>query len=75
MSRTRFEPMDDLTARLNALFRSYAADIELNQHAVDHLCEQFRRDLKVLIAEYGHTAVDAALDELPDGPWPSALFH
>jgi phosphate uptake regulator len=67
--------MSDLTARLRALFRSYAADIELNQDAVDRLCEQFSRDLGELIAEYGHAAVDKAIDDLPDGPWPSVPLH
>jgi hypothetical protein len=67
--------MRDLTARLQALFRSYAADIELNQDAVDRLCEQFRRDLGELIVEYGHAAVDKAIDDLPDGPWPSVSLH
>jgi hypothetical protein len=67
--------MSDLTARLQALFRSYAADIELDQDAVDRLCEQFRRDLGELIAEHGHAAVDKAIDDLPDGPWPSVSLH
>jgi hypothetical protein len=67
--------MDDLPARLVALFRSYAANIELNQDSVDRLCDQFRRDLGELIAEYGHAAVDGAIDELPDGPWPTANLH
>jgi hypothetical protein len=72
--RHRFH-MDDLPARVLSLFRSYAAAIELNPDSVDRLCDQFRRDLGELIAEYGHAAVDRAIDELPDGPWPSVSLH
>jgi hypothetical protein len=50
--------MDDLTGRLQAPFRSYAAAIDLHpdRTSVDRLCEQFRQDLGRLIAEYGHAA-------------------
>jgi hypothetical protein len=67
--------MDDLPARVLSLFRRYAASIELNQDSVDRLCDQFRLDLGELIAEYGHSAVDKAIDDLPDGPWPSVSLH
>jgi hypothetical protein len=69
--------MDDLTARLHALVRTYAAAIDQRpgREAIDRLSEQFRRDLGALIAEYGRTAVDEALDELPDGAWPSVELH
>jgi hypothetical protein len=30
------------------------------------MAQQFRRDLRLLVAEYGPSAVDAALDELPE---------
>jgi hypothetical protein len=42
---------------------------------LDRLCDHFRRDLGELIAEYGHSAVDTAIDELPDGPWPAVDLH
>jgi hypothetical protein len=67
--------MDDLAARLQALFRSYAVAIDLHPETIDYLCERFREELGLLVAEYGHAAVDKAIDELPDGPWPSALLH
>jgi hypothetical protein len=37
--------------------------------------KRFRKSMRVLIAEFGHAAVDAALDEMPDEAWPSILFH
>ena len=67
--------MNDLPALLLVLFRSYATNIELNQDSVDRLCDQFRLDLGELIAEYGDSAVDKAIDDLPDGPWPSVSLH
>jgi hypothetical protein len=56
-------------------FRSYAVAIDLHPETIDRLCERFREELGLLVAEYGHAAVDKAIDELPDGPWPSALLH
>jgi hypothetical protein len=69
--------MDDLTARLQALFRRYSAAIELHpdRASIDHLCEQFHQDLGGLIAEYGHAAVDEAIDEIPSEVWPSVGLH
>jgi hypothetical protein len=58
--------MDDLTARLKALLHYYAAAFE--QPPDDRLGERFRRDLQLLITEYGAEAVSAALDEIPDAP-------
>jgi hypothetical protein len=68
--------MDNIAARLQALFRSYAVAIDLHPESIDRLCERFCKELGLLIvAEYGHAAVGKAIDELPDGPWPSALLH
>jgi hypothetical protein len=69
--------MDDLTARLQALFRRYSAAIELHRDraSIDRLCEQFRQDLGELIAEYGHLAVDEAIDEIPSEAWPTVGLH
>jgi hypothetical protein len=58
--------MDDLTARLKALLRYYAAAFE--QPPDDRLGERFRRDLQLLVTEFGPQAVNAALDEIPDAP-------
>jgi hypothetical protein len=66
--------MDDLTARLEALLRLYAA-------AVDHgpgsaqLTEQFQKDLQLWVTKFGAGVVDAALETLPDEAWPSVSLH
>jgi hypothetical protein len=63
--------MDDLTAHLESLLRRYAAAFD--QTPDDRLGEQFRRDLQILVTEYGAEAVSAALDEIPD--MPSNVLH
>ena len=65
--------MDELTARLESLLSRYAA--ALDQDKADHgeAWEQFRNELKLLIAEYGPRAVDAALDKMPVGA--GAISH
>jgi hypothetical protein len=67
----------DLTARLEALFRRYVAAIDLHPDSasIDRLCEQFGLELGELIAEYGHAAVDEAIDEIPIEAWPSVGLH
>jgi hypothetical protein len=66
--------MDHPTASLAALFRCYAAAIDLHPGSVDCLCEEFRRDIGMLIAKYGERAVTHALDEIQDA-WPSVAVH
>jgi hypothetical protein len=65
--------MDDLTARLIALLRLHAA--ALDQPIDDQLSEQFRKDLQSLITEYGPEAVNEALNDFPEGMWPSISLH
>jgi hypothetical protein len=69
--------MSDLTVRLEALFRRYAANYDPHRSAatLSRMVAQFRKDFRLLIAEYGQAAVDAALDELPDAAWPSVYLH
>jgi hypothetical protein len=68
--------MSDLTARLKALLRNLRVFAASSDHSQDaHMSEQFRKDLALLIAEYGHDAVSAALDEMPDWEGPSMLLH
>jgi hypothetical protein len=69
--------MDDLTARLEALFRRHAASIDPHQGvaAFDRLSQQLRKEIDLVIAEFGQAAVDAALDDMPDEPWPSVSLH
>jgi hypothetical protein len=66
--------MDDLPTRLEALFRRYAAALDQGQGEGAQLADQFRKDLRVLVTEYGQPAVDAALDE-PGEAWPSIFLH
>jgi hypothetical protein len=66
--------MSDLSARLEALLRIYAAAC-LGQLDDAKSAEQFRKGLKLLIADYGYEAVDAALDELPDQALLSTSLH
>jgi hypothetical protein len=65
--------MDDLTTLLKALLHHYAAAFD--QPPDGRLGEQFRRDMQLLVSEYGVMAVSSALDEIPDEPWPSASLH
>jgi len=68
--------MDDLTTRLEALMRRYAAACAQGKGDGAQLAEQFRRELQLLVAQYGQPAVDAALDEeMSDGVWPSVSLH
>ena len=67
--------MSDLTARLGALLRLHAVAFDERRGDDARLEEQFRRDVELLIAEFGHDAVSAALDELPDWEGPSVWLH
>ena len=66
--------MNDLIARLEALLHGYSARRE-GRDDDGQLVQRFRRDLRLLVAEYGPNAVDAALDELPDGVGARASQH
>jgi hypothetical protein len=66
--------MDDLTARLESLFRRCAA--ALGQRHGDHVqvAKQFFEEADLLIAQYGQPAINAALDA-PDVASPSVSLH
>jgi hypothetical protein len=65
--------MDELTARLEALMRRYAAACDRGE--ADR-AEGFHKGLQLLVAPYGETAIAAALDEeMSDGAWPSVSLH
>jgi hypothetical protein len=66
--------MDELTARLESLFRRYAA--ALDHHHGDHIqvSKQFFEEVDLLIAQYGQPAIEAALDT-PDVASPSVSLH
>jgi hypothetical protein len=69
--------MDDLPARLEALLRRYAAGLDplAQLPAPEEIVEHFRAEIRALVAEYGHAAVDAALDAIPRDGWPSNALH
>ena len=69
--------MDDLTAQLEALLLRHARahDPRSDHAAFEQSMERFRKDMRRLIAEFGHAAVDAALDDMPDEAWPSVSLH
>ncbi len=67
--------MDDLTARLEALLRRYAVAIDQGQGEAAQLADEFRKGLRLLVAEFGQPAIDAALDELPKAASPSVSLH
>jgi hypothetical protein len=59
--------VNELIARLELLLGRYAATLEQDQGDGTQPWEQFRRELVLLIADYGPEAIDAALNEMPDG--------
>jgi hypothetical protein len=67
--------MDDLTARLKSLFIRHAAALEHRRSDGVQLAHQFRKDLRMLIAEFGQPAIDVALGDLPDAASPSISIH
>jgi hypothetical protein len=66
--------MSDLPAHLEVLLRIYAAACR-GQLEDAKSAERFRNGLKLLIADYGYQAVDAALDELPEQALLSTSLH
>jgi hypothetical protein len=50
--------MDELTARLEWLLSRYSAALDQDKSNRGKAWEQFRKELQLLIAEYGPTAVD-----------------
>jgi hypothetical protein len=60
----------NLRVRLQALLRLYAEVFELDGCEDEAVREQFRNDLRLLIADYGPSAVEATLDDIPDNPSP-----
>jgi hypothetical protein len=54
--------MDELATRLGTLCRRSAAALERRQGDGVQLVEQFQRDFRLLIAQYGEDAVEAAIN-------------
>ena len=69
--------MDDLTAQLEALLLRHARahDPRTDPSVSEQSMKQFHKDMRVLIAEFGQAAVDAALDDIPEKSWPSVSLH
>ena len=68
--------MDELAVRLEALFRRHAAALERHVEDGDPVIEQFQKQFRLLIAQYGQHAVQDALDRFRAGPErPSVSLH
>jgi hypothetical protein len=67
--------MADLLSRLEALLRGYAAASDEARDDGGRLVGQVRRDLRLLVAEFGPIAVDAALDAIPDDGHGPTTIH
>jgi hypothetical protein len=68
-------PMDDVSFRLEALLRRYAAAIDHGGDKTAQLLDEFRAGLRALVAEFGQPAIDAALNEIRNEASPSEALH
>jgi hypothetical protein len=66
--------MDDLTARLESLFRRYRAAMDERDVDGVKLAKQFYEEADLLIAKCGQAAIEIALDE-PGEELPSNCLH
>jgi hypothetical protein len=67
--------MDELTARLESLLSRYRAALDQGKDDSGEAWELFRKELQLLIAEYGAIAIDAALNDIPDGAAAAISLH
>jgi hypothetical protein len=69
--------MDDLTAQLEAVLLRHARahDPRIDPAVFEQSMKQLHKDMRVLVAEFGQAAVDAALNDIPEKSWPSASLH
>jgi hypothetical protein len=68
--------MDDLAARLESLFRRHAHALERQDDDGEPIVEQFQKQFRLLIAQYGEDAVEDALARFRAGPErPSVSLH
>jgi hypothetical protein len=74
-SKARISPVSDLTARLESILRRLFAAARESEGDAARSAEQFRKELELLVAQYGYDAVNAALDELPDAASQSVYLH
>jgi hypothetical protein len=73
--KLRIAPMDEITARLESLLRFYAGAVSYDQGPGAVLARKLSTDLRLLVAEFGPKAVDAALDKISVGPWQACSLH
>jgi hypothetical protein len=68
--------MDELAVSLEALFRRHAEALERLQDNGESVIEQFQKQFRLLIAQYGEDAVEDALNRFRAGPErPSVSLH
>jgi hypothetical protein len=67
--------MDDLSARLESLFRRYAAKLGQGHGDRATVAKRLLEEVELLIAQYGQPAINAALDEAPGEVRPSVSLH
>jgi hypothetical protein len=68
--------MDDLAARLEILFRRHARALEHREDDGEDVLEQFQKQFRLLISQYGQGAVEDALDCFRAGrDRPSVSLH
>jgi hypothetical protein len=67
--------MDELTAKLESLLSRYGVALDQDKNDGGKLWQEFRSELRSLIAEHGPEAVDAALNEIPDAAGALISFH
>jgi hypothetical protein len=63
--------MDELSARLEALFRRFEATLEVDGAEDLLLREQYLEEVRSLVAEFGLDAIEAALDDPSRDDTPS----
>jgi hypothetical protein len=70
-------PMDELKARLEVLFRSYAAGLASAAQlpALGEVIRHFRAEIMTLVDEFGAGAVDEVLEAIPRDGWSSISLH
>ena len=68
--------MDELIARLEVLIRRHAQAWERRDDDGDSVVDQFQKQFRLLIAQYGEDAVEDALNRFCAGPErPSVSLH
>jgi hypothetical protein len=63
--------MDELSAKLEALFRRFEAALDVDGAEGLLLREEFRKQIRSLVAEFGIDAIEAALDDPSRDDTPS----